>query len=438
MNRISITPRRLALESLIAIEAAGKYANLEIDATLRRNTLSEADCALYTRLVYGVTERRITLDYIIDTYARETKSADMEPYTRAALRLGLYQLAFCDRIPPHAAVSETVDLVTRSKKGFVNAILRAFLRDSMVVRYPDRDADPVAYASIRYSLPQELFRLFVDSYGMDTAEAIAAYTENTPAIFLRCNTLRMSEKTLAERVSGRESAIPGMVEVRSITPEVRDALENGDCFVEDPASRLCAMALGARPGETIVDTCACPGGKSFSIALDMENSGTLYAFDLHENKLSLITRAAARMQLSCIQTGKQDARTPKSSLLGAADRVLCDAPCSGLGILAKKPDVRYKSLAEIGRLPEVQREILDGASRYVRPGGVLVYSTCTLHKTENEEIAKDFLANHSNFTLSPFTAGEYHAADGMLTLFPHIHGTDGFFIARFVRDARMR
>lgn len=438
MNTSSTLPRRLAMDSLVAIEEAGKYANLEIDAVLRRHTLSSADSALYTRLVYGVTEKRITLDFVTDTYARETKAAEMDPYIRTALRLGIYQLAFCDRIPAHAAVSETVDLVPRAKKGFVNAILRNFLRDNGVIRYPDPAADPIYAASVRYSLPCDLIRLFADSYGMETAEKIAAYTENAPAVSLRCNTLRLTEAELADRVGGKVLSLPGMVEVPVIDDVVRTCLANGECFVEDPASRLCTCVVGARPGEQIADTCACPGGKSFSMALDMADDGTLCAFDLHENKLSLVTRTAAKLGLSCIRTEKRDAREPARALIGNVDRVLCDAPCSGLGVLAKKPDIRYKSIAGLEHLPTVQRAVLDGASRYVKPGGVLVYSTCTLHKAENEDVVADFLENHGNFALEPFTVGEYRSDTGMLTLFPHIHHTDGFFIARLRRDARMR
>lgn len=438
MNTSTYSPRRLAMDSLVAIEEAGKYANLEIDAVLRRHPLSPADSALYTRLVYGVTEKRITLDFVIDTYARETKAASLDPYVRTALRLGLYQLAFCDRIPAHAAVSETVDLTARAKKGFVNAVLRSFLRDNCVIRYPDPAADPVFYASVRYSLPCDLIRVFADSYGMETAEAIAAYTEASPAISLRCNTLRLTEAALAHRVGGKPLFLPGMVEVSAIDDTVRTCLADGDCFVEDPASRLCTCVVGARPGEKIADTCACPGGKSFSMALDMADNGELYAFDLHENKLSLVTRTAAKMGLSCIRTEKRDAREPARALIGNMDRVLCDAPCSGLGVLAKKPDIRYKSMDGIERLPEIQRAVLDGASRYVKPGGVLVYSTCTLRRAENEDVVADFIENHGNFTLEPFALGDYRTDSGMLTLFPHIHHTDGFFIAKLRRDARMR
>jgi 16S rRNA (cytosine967-C5)-methyltransferase len=214
--------------------------------------------------------------------------------------------------------------------------------------------------------------------------------------------------------------------------DVRASIDSGDCFVQDEASRICSAVLGAKPGETVADTCACPGGKTFSLALDMENTGELYAFDLHKNKLSLIEKGAAKLGLDIIRTAENDARNPVPHLVGKADRVLCDAPCSGLGVIAKKPDIRYKSLESVGRLPEIQYGVLCGAAAYVRPGGVLVYSTCTLNKAENEEIVLKFLSEHDDFVPEAdekFGLGE----DGMRTFFPHVDGCDGFFIGKMRR-----
>ena len=429
------TPRRLAMQSLLACEKCGKYTNLEIDAGIRGAAMSDADKGLYTRLVYGVSERRITLDYIIDRYARNTKAADLDADVRTALRIGLYQMYFMDRIPEFAAVSESVSLVNKGKGGFVNAILRSFLRDGKKVVYPDKDVDPFYYASICYSMPIPLVKLFVDSYGWETAEKVLACVNGEPDVYLRCNTERITLAEAAEQTGGTvDERFTGMIRVESVTDTVRKGLEEGLYFVQDGASRLCAMVLGAQPGERIVDTCACPGGKSFSAALDMQNRGEIYSFDLHGNKLSLIDKTAGRLGISIIRTGVRDARKPDEALLETADRVLCDAPCSGLGVIAKKPDIRYKDISDIENLPRIQKEVLDGASRYVKPGGVLVYSTCTLHKNENEEVVKTFLESHPDFALSPFTIADVES-EGMLTLFPHIHRTDGFFIARMVRKA---
>jgi len=429
---VKTTPRYLAMQSLLACEKCGKYTNLEIDAGIRGAEMSDADKGLYTRLVYGVYERRITLDYIIDRYVRTVKAADMDPDVRMALRLGLYQMCFMDRIPEFAAVSESVSLVPRSKGGFVNAVLRAFLRDGKHIVYPD-EKNPVYRASVYYSMPEPLVKLFADSYGWETAEQILACVNGEPDVYLRCNTEKISPADAAEQIGGIvDTRFTGMIRVESVTDTVRKGLEDGLYIVQDGASRLCTMVLGAEAGERVIDTCACPGGKSFSAALDMQNQGEVFAFDLHANKLTLIDKTAGRLGLSIIRTGRRDAKEPDPALCGTADRVLCDAPCSGLGVIAKKPDIRYKNIADIENLPRIQQDVLHGASTYVKPGGVLVYSTCTLHKKENEDVVNAFLHTHPMFSLSPFDAAGIHA-EGMLTLFPHIHHTDGFFIARMTR-----
>ncbi len=426
------SPRALAHASLLSCEANERYSNLEIDSGLRNVTLSDADKGLYTRLVYGVIERRITLDYVIDRYAK-TKTPDMEPAVRMALRMGMYQLLYMDRIPSFAAVSETVDLVPRRSSGFVNAILRSFLRDNCQVQWPsEADED---YLSVKYSFPPEICDLYVVDYGRKTAEEILASANVEPPIGVRVNTLRHTVEEAAALL-GEDvtiSPVPGMLTARSLTERIRDGLTAGDWFIQDPASRMCTLAVGACPGEVVIDTCACPGGKSFSMGLDMEGRGTLYSFDLHENKLSLIKRVGTRLGLSeLIHAAARDARVPDEALVEKADRVLCDAPCSGLGVVAKKPEIRYKDLSAVENLPAIQREILAGAARYVKPGGVLVYSTCTLRKAENEGVVTEFLAAHPDFALAPFTVGEL-SAEGMLTFLPHVHGTDGFFVAKMIR-----
>lgn len=431
MPQHTTSPRSLAFSSLLACEKCGRYTNLEIDSGLRNADLSSADKGLYTRLVYGVIERRITLDYIIDRYA---KTPDMEPAVRMALRMGIYQLAFMDRIPAHAAVSETVELMPRRSKGFVNAILRSFLRENCTYPLPN-ETDTAYYLSVKYSFPEEICDLYLTDYGRETTEKILTAFNTEPPIGVRVNTLRhTAEEALA--LLGEDASIPnipGMLTAETLTEPIRGGLEKGNWFVQDPASRICTLAVDAKPGELVVDTCACPGGKSFSMALDMTNAGTLYAFDLHENKLSLIRRTAERLGIGeMLHVSSRDAREPDEALIGKADKVLCDAPCSGLGVVAKKPDIRYKELSSIENLPPIQRNILTGASSYVRPGGTLVYSTCTLRKAENEAVVNSFLEDHPDFTLCPFTVGEI-TSDGMLTLLPHIYGTDGFFVAKMIR-----
>lgn len=418
------TARSLALESLIALERDGRYSNLEVNSALVAASLEGADRGLYTRLVYGVTERRITLDYIIGKYSR-IPAHQLDPDVRCALRMGVYQLVWMDRIPEHAAVGESAGLVAKRSTGFVNAILRSFLRDGKKFDLPDRNVDFMEYLSVAYSVPRELCELLYKSAG-DEIEPLLEAMNREPYISLRVNRLKITMDEAAAKTGGTVSEIaPDIVKVPSLDDTAKAGIDEGLWFVQDEASRITSAAVGAEAGEIVVDTCACPGGKSFSMAIDMENRGTLYSFDLHKNKLSLIKSGAEKLGITIIETGCRDAREPDESLLGKADRVLCDAPCSGLGVIAKKPDIRYKDLSAVGRLPEIQYPVLCGASAYVKTGGTLVYSTCTINKAENEEIVEKFLAEHKEFTLTEA---------GMRTFWPHRDGCDGFFCAVMTKN----
>ena len=429
-------PRSLALGFLTALEKGDRYVNLEIDARLKDEgkTLSPADRALYTRLVYGVTERRITLDHIASLFSSRPPE-EMDPQTRNAVRLGLYQLICADRIPDHAAVDSTVSLLRGPRAGFVNAVLRSFLRAGKEYALPDPEKDRVRYLSVLYSVPEALIRLYETALpdGEGLGELLAALNRE-PKTGLRINTLRLTAEEAAERTGGRISRIaPDVVLADSFSPEIRQGVDEGLWFVQDEASRIAAAAVGAKPGERVADTCACPGGKTFSLAIDMENRGEVRAYDLHANKLSLVRRGAEKLGLTIVSAEERDARDPDPALFGAFDRVLCDAPCSGYGVIAKKPALRYKDPSAAARLPEIQREVLRGASRYVRPGGILVYSTCTLTPAENEEIARGFLAEHPDFLPEP---DPFLGGSGMHVFWPHIDGCDGFFAAKMIRRAQ--
>lgn len=422
------TARSAALDSLIAVERDGRYTNLEINSAIEKSALSKEDKALYTRLVYGVTERKITLDYIISQYSK-TPLDQLDEDVKCALRLGFYQLLYMDRIPDHAAVGETAGLVTGSRTSFVNAVLRTFLRADKKYRMPD-EADKFAYLSVKHSVPEGLVKFFAESVGEDELDELLASMNREPHIGLRVNTLRITPEEAASCVNGTiSSLVPDVVLAESFDEIVRDGVEKGLWFVQDEASRVTSLAVRAESGETVVDTCACPGGKSFSMAVDMHNEGTLYSFDLHKNKLPLIEKGAEKLGITIIRTEARDARKPAELLIGKADRVLCDAPCSGLGVLAKKPDIRYKNLDDIARLPEIQYGVLCGASEYVKSGGTLVYSTCTINKKENEEVVKKFLENHADFTLGT----DPLLPDGMRTFLPHKDHCDGFFAAKMTR-----
>lgn len=427
----NVSARSAAKESLVAFAKHGKYTNLEVASTLSKDRLSDADRKLYTNLVYGVAERIPTLDYITGTLSsRNVKDIDIETLT--CIRLGLYQLLYTDRIPDHAAVSETVEIAPARSKSFVNALLRSFLRNRKNYELPS-ETDSVEYLSVKYSCPSAMCAFLTEKLGTDCAKALLSSTLEKRLATVRVNTLKATPEDVLKSVfpDGRISPLAGdMIEVSSL---FGSDMSDGRWFVQDVASRLAVSVLSPRPGETVIDVCSAPGGKSFSAAIDMRNEGRVFSFDLHENKINLIKSGAARLGIDIIEASCRDAAAPDGSLVGTADRVICDAPCSGLGVIAKKPDIKYKDPSEIERLPEVQLKILNGASRYVKPGGTLVYSTCTVNPDENGGVARRFLNENTDFSACSFELGEISAPNGMLTLYPFTHNTDGFFICLMKR-----
>ena len=458
--------REIAYLSLERCEKQKKYSKLEIDVQVQKYKLTGAEKGLYVSLVYGTLERMITLDFIISALS----SRPLEKLDRAViipLRLGLYQMIFMDKIPPNAAVDESVKLANKyankTSGGFVNAILRNFLRavagedikniSAIFLHEPFKKKysalGKYAKLSVIYSYPEWLCRKFADAYSIDTAEKImSAQNESTSTTF-RVNTLKTSRDEILEKLGEfGESVHKTRFSEYGITLDgvavsaLSELNEKGELFVQDEASQLAALALGAAPGETVLDCCACPGGKSFASAIQMENRGRIVSSDLHESKLSLINGGAKRLGISIIETKAADSsvydKELAASLGNGADRVLCDVPCSGLGVIAKKPEIRYKSKADIEKLPAVQMKILKNCAEYTAPGGVLVYSTCTLNPDENEKNVTAFLAENDAFEPCEFefvsSDGEKIASkNGMMTLFPHIYNTDGFFIAKMKR-----
>lgn len=438
MENKAINVRRIALDLVGRCESGGGYSNIVIDTAIKRNDLSPADRALLTALFYGVIERQITLDYIISKLSTITPSK-IESSTKNILRLGLYQLGFMKRIPPHAAVNETVDLANKRSRAFVNAVLRRYIREGENIEFPDENGGFAEYLSVKYSVGLPLCKRLLDSYGKDDCKALFEAFDTTPPLTLRANTLKIGAEELLSRLSERfpdtkrtALAKDGLILSSAPASELPE-LSVGLCTVQDEASQICAEVLDARRGDTVLDACACPGSKSFGAAMTMENTGKLLAFDLHENKLSLVERGAERLGISIISTNARDAREFDPTLEGIADRIICDVPCSGFGVIAKKPELRYKDPAESNALPDIQLEILKNVSKYLKSGGTLVYSTCTILPEENEKNILRFLKDNEDFSLVPFEVGGISADGGMITLLPHAHGTDGFFIAKLTR-----
>lgn len=438
-----MTCRELTLTLLTEWEEQGKYANLALSSH-RTDSLSPEESARVTALFYTVTEHLLTLDYIVTALAKRS-AASLRPHTLRLLRVGLAELLYFDGTPDYAVVDGTVSLAKgKGEASFVNAILReaARRRDADALPLPEKSKNLARYLSIRYSVSLWIVKNYLHIYGSENTEALLSYFEERRGYDVTVNPCKISRDAYLEALGARGIHGTPLLEhtVRlpdSFPPRALPGFAEGEFHVQDASSALAVRVLDPQAGERVIDVAAAPGGKSFTVAERMGNRGEVYAFDLHENKLSLIREGARRLGLSIVRAEARDGRTPDPALLGTADRVLCDLPCSGLGVLAKKADLRYKSEEGIDDLPALQKEILSASAAYLKEGGILVYSTCTLRREENEEVADAFLLSHPEFSPVPFDAfGE--RCEGRYTAFPPKSGTDGFFIAKFWKTRTSR
>ena len=439
-------PRQTAFDVLLKIERDGAYSNLALNNAIRESRLSGVDSAFVSALVYGALERQITLDYVIKQYSK-IPLRKIEIKTKIILRMGLYQLLFMDKVPESAAVNESVNLAKKQRlqksSGFINGILRSVTRANPPYTLPD-EKDKIYRLSIEYSVPQDLVRLWFNSYGELNAEELLKSLSGRPPLFIRVNTLKTdraalkaeleSEGVICEDVPANENALSLS---RTGSLERLSAYKNGLFHVQDLSSQLCVGFLSPMQGDIMLDICSAPGGKAFTAAQYMKNRGKLYAFDLFDHKLKLIQNGARRLGISIIMTGKRDGATGMP--LPLADKILCDVPCSGLGILSRKPEIRAKKDLIPEGLPELQYKIFCRSAQSLACGGTLVYSTCQLNPAENGENVRRFLAEHPDFhgkTLS-LPEGVSHAIeenDYELTLMPHTAGTDGFYFAALTKS----
>lgn len=442
---MSHSARDTALGVLVACRTHGAWADAALKAQLARDRLSPQDAALCSRMVYGVTQNRLLLDFYLAAYCSQ-KPDHLQPPLLDILRLGAYQILFLDKVPDRAAVSEAVELAKRSGRGqaagLVNAVLRKLSQNKNALP-PIPDRDEAKFLSIRYSHPKWLVKRLLELLGREEAEAFLAADNTAAPLTVQVNPLKTTPEALTAELEALgvrvapHAWVPGCLEL-SGTGDLTalEPFRAGHFLVQDGAAALAARAAAVTPGQRVLDVCAAPGGKSFGAAFAMEDRGEILACDLHENKLKRIREGAQRLGLTCIRTAAADGREFRPEWEAAFDTVLVDAPCSGLGIIRKKPDIRYKKADDLFTLPVVQQAILDNACRYVKPGGVLVYSTCTILPEENQQITDAFLAQHPDFSREdlslPAQAGQ---TDGQVTLWPHRHDTDGFYICRMRRQA---
>lgn len=437
--------RETALRVLISCRTNGAWADAALQAQLRRDGVTGADAALCSRLVYGVLQNQLLLDHYIGAFCSQ-RPDHLQPPLLDILRLGAYQIVYLDKIPDRAAVNESVELAKRFKRGqaagLVNAVLRKLAQNKNdLPAIPDRDE--IRYLSIRYSHPRWLVKRLLPLLGREETETFLAANNSVAPLTVQVNPLKTTVEALCADlteagITVRSHAwVPGCLEL-SGTGDLTalPAFREGRLLVQDPAASLVAQAAGIAPGQRVLDVCAAPGGKSFSAAFAMGDRGSVTACDLHENKLVRIRQGAERLGIACVETTAADGRSFRPEWEGAFDTVLVDAPCSGLGIIRKKPDVRYKKADDLFALPVIQSAILDNAARYVKPGGVLLYSTCTILPEENQQITDAFLAEHPDFAREamslPLPVGK---AEGQMTFWPQRHETDGFYICRMKRQA---
>ncbi len=435
-----MTVRETALALLLEYENGGKYVNLSLSSH-KADSLSPSERSFLTVLLYTAVERKITYDYVAASLSARSVD-DISPRVRNILRLGLCQIMHMNSVPDFTAVDESVKLAHgKGEKAFVNAVLRAAVRKKDSLPLPDRSKSVARYLSVFYSFPLKTVKKFISDFGEDETEKMLKSFNIVPPTSLSVNTARISrEDFIAELLSKGvqvRAAANSSIGVKidgSVNPCEIFGFDEGLFFVQDEASAIAAEALGARRTDTVIDVCTCPGGKSFA-AYILSGGAKIYSFDIHESKLSLVSGGAERLGID-LTLGARDARNPDTRLFGTADRVICDVPCSGLGVLAKKPDLRYKDLTEAEALPSLQLSILRASANYLKPGGELVYSTCTLNRAENEDVVGAFLEEKPDFAAVDFSVGDLHSEAGMLTLLPHMHGTDGFFIAKLKRSMR--
>ncbi len=447
-NHAPTRTRLLALRVLERVQRAGAYADVLLHSQLARSDLTSADRAFVTDLVYGTLRWRGRIDYLLGR-CLDRPLEKLEGVVASALRLGAYQIAINDRVPANAAVDETVRCVravgAERATGLVNAVLRKLAREHANEALPTLESDPLGHLMHTQSLPSWIAARWLELFGPEEAAALAAACTENPPLTVRVNPHQGDVDELVEEVRAKfPEARPcrwaryGVVLGRRGNPASLPGFLSGRFTVQDEASQLVVGLLDPQPGERVLDTCAAPGGKATAIAERVGKTGAVLAVDRHARRLDLVRRAARRLQLGRLECVAFDATRGLAEIApeGGFDRVLVDAPCSGLGTLRRNPDARWRVRStDPERLAETQRALLRQAARVLRPGGVLVYSTCTLLPEENEAVVESFLRDSPDFELAsvpeaPEEVRELMDQDGILRCFPHRHDTDGFFAAR--------
>lgn len=412
--------RKVAANVLVKVEKQGAYSNLAVAEALKGAELSPQDKALATALIYGVLDRKITIDYVLSRFVK-TELSKTEAFTLAALRCAVYQIMFMDKIPHSAAVNEAVKLIKNSKmsrnSGFVNGVLRSILRNDIELPKGDSAKD----LSIRFSCPLWIVQSFLEDYGIEDTRALLEESLKPARTVLRVNTVKADLETVKKELldipfKETESSIEL---IKGIDITKSEIYKKGFVYAQDYASQKAAETLSPRKGDRVLDICAAPGGKTFTMANLMDNEGEIIACDLYPHRTELIEKSAERLGLGIVKTRVADA-TVFDKELGEFDCILCDVPCSGLGVIRRKPEIKYTKPEDFKELEETQKKIVKNALRYLKKGGRLLYSTCTLRREENENLVIWLKKEYNEL----YKSYEH-------TFMPHKDGTDGFYCALF-------
>ncbi|KJS81461.1 MAG: hypothetical protein JM58_16855 [Peptococcaceae bacterium BICA1-8] len=443
--------RQFALKVLYQVNEEEAYANIALDKAFSQFQLDDPrDKGLATELVYGCIKYKGHLDWVVNKFAKPQVNK-MAPWIRNIIRLGLYQIMFLDKVPVSAAINESVKLAKKyGHQGtvkFVNGVLRNIERNRQKINYPSLAKEPVQHISIVYSFPVWLVERWIGEFGVENTIKLCVFFNNPSPLWIRTNTLQTTRNGLkealeAQAVNCQESmkTPEGLRIINSVDISKIEAFKAGLFTVQDESSMLVSHILSPQAGQRILDVCSGPGGKTSHLAQLMNNDGEIIAFDVHEHRLELIRETCERLGITIVKTVLQDARAATQIVLEQVDAVLVDAPCTGLGVLGRRPDARWRKKPEdIAELEHIQKEILKEASRLVKSGGALVYSTCTINQEENINVINDFLKDNPDFSLDtnlskyiPYSTDE--GQKGWIQFLPFSHNMDGFFIARMQRN----
>ncbi|MBQ8550829.1 MAG: 16S rRNA (cytosine(967)-C(5))-methyltransferase RsmB [Clostridia bacterium] len=416
-------PRVVAAKALLRVEKDEAFSNIVLNDAIKSAGLEKADAAFASTLFYGVLERKITLDYYIRSLSSQPLSK-VSPLTLQVLRCGLYQIVYMDKVPDSAAVNEAVKIIKKSKEsrsfGYVNAVLRNFLRSRP--QLPTNDT--VRGISVNYSCGENLIEHLISDYSKEETVSFLEESLKNSEVFIRVNTLKTNtdelKKLLAEQgITAFDTDMPNALRLESVGSIERNSLYlEGYFHVQDISSQICAASVDARDNQKFIDMCAAPGGKTFTVCQYMCDKGEITACELYEHRTELIKKGAKRLGLTSVNTVCADATVFDADKENKFDRVLCDVPCSGSGVISRKPDIKYKNFSDTEELSNIQLKILKNGFKYLKSGGRLVYSTCSILKVENETVINKFLDEEEGAQLV-----------SMRTYLPQTDKTDGFFIA---------